>query len=182
MSSSVITEIIKSIKPFDELEAQHITETLAWVASGAQLYRIKKPDIPNKHLVAYAVVVDPAAQKILLVDHKKSGLWLPPGGHVDINEHPRHAAIRECLEELGVTAKLLFEEPMFLSTVVTVGSAAGHTDVDIWYVMQGNCQDTYKLEHDEFSMVEWFNFDEIPFATADLHMQRFVTKLIAELI
>lgn len=38
--------------------------------------------------------------------HQKVGKWLPPGGHVEEDELPHHAAIREVLEELGVPCKL----------------------------------------------------------------------------
>jgi 8-oxo-dGTP diphosphatase len=34
-------------------------------------------------------------KKILLILHKKSQLWLPPGGHIDANELPHQAAKRE---------------------------------------------------------------------------------------
>ncbi|MFI5343447.1 MAG: NUDIX domain-containing protein [Chlamydiales bacterium] len=37
-----------------------------------------------------------------LVDHKKANLWLPAGGHVEPNEHPRETVKREILEELSI--------------------------------------------------------------------------------
>ncbi|HNW31569.1 MAG TPA: NUDIX domain-containing protein [Caldisericia bacterium] len=40
--------------------------------------------------------------------HEKVKKWLPPGGHVEQNELPHEAAIREVLEELGVKPRLLF--------------------------------------------------------------------------
>jgi len=45
--------------------------------------------------------------KILLVKHKKLGIWLSPGGHVEVNEMPHQAAERECLEETGVHVKTI---------------------------------------------------------------------------
>lgn len=44
---------------------------------------------------------------ILLVHHKKSGLWLPPGGHIEKDELPHQAAVRECQEETGVLAEIV---------------------------------------------------------------------------
>ena len=41
-------------------------------------------------------------KKVLLIKHKKIGLWLPPGGHIDENETPEQAAIREIKEETGL--------------------------------------------------------------------------------
>ncbi|HCC84275.1 MAG TPA: hypothetical protein DEP87_01190 [Candidatus Pacebacteria bacterium] len=41
-------------------------------------------------------------QKVLLVKHKKLGIWLAPGGHVESGELPHRAAEREVWEETGV--------------------------------------------------------------------------------
>jgi len=45
--------------------------------------------------------------KTLLVKHKKLGIWLAPGGHVEENELPHQAAEREFLEETGVKVKTI---------------------------------------------------------------------------
>ena len=39
--------------------------------------------------------------------HRKLGKWLPPGGHIEDNELPDDAAVREVLEETGVRARLV---------------------------------------------------------------------------
>ena len=39
---------------------------------------------------------------VLLHPHRKLGLWLPPGGHIEANELPDQAAVREVHEESGV--------------------------------------------------------------------------------
>lgn len=39
--------------------------------------------------------------------HKKVEKWLPPGGHVEDDELPHHAAEREVLEELGTQCRLV---------------------------------------------------------------------------
>lgn len=44
-------------------------------------------------------------QKVLLVKHKKLGLWLAPGGHIEENELPHQAAEREFWEEAGIKVK-----------------------------------------------------------------------------
>ena len=43
----------------------------------------------------------------LLHWHRKVGLWLPPGGHIEANETPEHAALRETLEETGLHVQIL---------------------------------------------------------------------------
>jgi ADP-ribose pyrophosphatase YjhB (NUDIX family) len=43
--------------------------------------------------------------KVLLVKHKKLGIWLNPGGHIEGNELPHEAAEREFFEETNVKVK-----------------------------------------------------------------------------
>ena len=46
--------------------------------------------------------------RILLVCHKAlGGIWIQPGGHVDANEIPTDAALREVKEETGIDVKLI---------------------------------------------------------------------------
>ena len=97
-----IRGMITEIEACDLLEKKHIKEAISWILSGENLFRIKKDAIPPKHLVSYCVVVDFKNKSVLLVDHKKSKLLLPTGGHVDVNETPLQTAKRELQEELDL--------------------------------------------------------------------------------
>ena len=72
---ATIAALIRAITPGDALEAEQITATLAWIASGAPLCRIAKPAVPPQHLVAYLVLLDGSREKLRLGDHKNAGLW-----------------------------------------------------------------------------------------------------------
>ena len=61
----------------------------------------------EKHFCVSVYVYDEKEQKVLLVKHKKMGLWVQPGGHVEPNESMEEAAIREVYEETGLTVELL---------------------------------------------------------------------------
>lgn len=170
-------QLIANIQPLDALEREHIKETLSWIQNGVTLFRIQKPDIPNKHLVSYFIVFDEEAKKILLVDHKKAGLWLPPGGHVEVDEYPKETVRRECREELGINAEFWRDDPIFLTSTVTVGHTGGHTDVSLWYVIKGSSNETYQFDRDEFYSIRWFGLEECPFEKSDPHLQRCMSKL-----
>ena len=58
------------------------------------------------HFTATGIVFNPAGE-VLMIKHKKLGVWLPPGGHVDENELPCDAAVREIFEETGVRAQVV---------------------------------------------------------------------------
>jgi 8-oxo-dGTP pyrophosphatase MutT (NUDIX family) len=60
--------------------------------------------ITRDFTVAVFVVHD---GRVLLHFHEKLQRWLPPGGHIEPNELPDEAAIREVWEETGVRAQLV---------------------------------------------------------------------------
>lgn len=115
--------------------------------------------------------------QILLTDHKKSGLWLPPGGHVDPGEHPKEAVRREAREELRIEAEFLAEDPVFLTVTKTEGNIRRHTDVSLWYLLKGDPNEILDYDPNEFHQIRWFGLDDIPFAKSDPHIKRFIEKM-----
>lgn len=44
--------------------------------------------------------------KVLLRFHEKHKIWIAPGGHIELNETPQAAAVREIKEEVGLDVAL----------------------------------------------------------------------------
>lgn len=51
------------------------------------------------------------AAKVLVVHHRKLNKWLPLGGHIELDEDPEQAALREAFEESGLEVELAGERP-----------------------------------------------------------------------
>ena len=51
------------------------------------------------------------AGKVLLIHHRKLDKWLPLGGHIELDEDPEQAALREAKEESGLDVELIGERP-----------------------------------------------------------------------
>ena len=49
--------------------------------------------------------------KVLVIHHKKLDRWLPLGGHIELDEDPEQAALRETKEESGLDVELIGERP-----------------------------------------------------------------------
>jgi 8-oxo-dGTP pyrophosphatase MutT (NUDIX family) len=80
--------------------------------------------------------------KVLLHLHRKLGMWLPPGGHIEKNELPDEAAVREVLEETGIRVRLVgerredVEDPVQLHRPAGVqleNIGPGHQHIDLSY-------------------------------------------------
>ena len=174
--------LVGAIEPWDALERTHLEETTRWIAGGAPLYRLRKPDVPAMHLVSYFVVLDDTRGQLLLVAHRKAGLWLPAGGHVEPGEDPWATVVRECREELGIEAvasPVTGERPLFLTVTRTRGQGA-HTDVSLWYLLDAGADTITSYDHSEFDAIRWLTDGQVldePDELLDPHMHRFTRKL-----
>jgi 8-oxo-dGTP diphosphatase len=175
VTRAAIRREVDSIRPFDEQEEDHRAHALDWIDSGAPLFRTAKPATPPKHLVSYFAVVD--GSEILLVDHKNAQLWLPPGGHVEPDEHPRKTVTRELREELGFAAAHAIAAPLMVTCTTTVGLTSGHVDVSLWYVVAAPRTQLISYDEQEFAGVCWFRYSDVPLDRSDPHLARFLAKL-----
>lgn len=177
-----LTELLSALTPADEIERADRSAIDAWVRSGAPLWRVAKPADPPMHLVVYFAVLDEDRDRLLLVDHRLAGLWLPPGGHVEPYENPWTTVTRECREELGIEAvgSTVSGTAPFFCTVTQTREARPHTDVSLWYVLRAGVDDVVAYDRREFAGIRWVPpavvLDE-PAETLDPALHRFVRKL-----
>src|SRR5215210_5943213 len=95
--------------------------------------------------------------KVLLQLHRKLGIWLPPGGHIERDELPDDAAVREVYEETGIRVELVGERREDVSDPVQLHRPAGvqlenigpgHQHIDLIYFAKASGSADI---HDEFA-------------------------------
>ena len=179
-----IRDLVLHIEPVDDAERQDRDQALAWLAATTDVFRRRSAPVePARHLVSYFAVVDRDSGHVLLGDHRKSGLWLPSGGHVEPGGSPVVTVRRECHEELGIEATFLDlsgEAPLFITITETVGGGEVHTDVSLWFCLSARTTQDLRPDPREYRAVRWWTPDDIRSSdpTAfDPHMGRFLDKL-----
>lgn len=121
----------------------------------------------NRHFCASVFVVDPETKKLLLVFHKKFHKWVQPGGHIEENETPEEAALREVYEETGLKIKLLGERfPREDDFIRPLGiqknrNLKGEMHIDIIYVAVPLHDGDLILNVDESLGIGWFTRDQL---------------------
>ncbi len=70
----------------------------------------------TRHFVATIYAVHDGA--VALHEHAKLEMWLPAGGHLDRDELPHEAALRETEEELGMAVDLVAPQEAITSETV----------------------------------------------------------------
>jgi 8-oxo-dGTP pyrophosphatase MutT (NUDIX family) len=92
----------------------------------------------RRHFTASAFVLTPE-RRILLIEHRKLGVWLYPGGHIESQETPDAAVVREVREETGVAIEILCPPDRALDDA-SAGVTALHTPYRILceYIPEAN--------------------------------------------
>lgn len=117
--------------------------------------------------VATFVVV---GDRVLLLFHRKLHMWLPPGGHIERDELPDRAALREVLEETGIAATLLPERavaapgPLPLARpegVQLEDIGPGHQHIDLIYFATPVGPLVVRENPQEGSAAGWYRLDEL---------------------
>ncbi len=108
-------------------------------------------------------------QQVMLHQHKKMNIWLPCGGHIDANELPDEAAVREVYEESGVEIELVGERALPIDDpyqlirprgVQLEQIYPGHEHIDlIYFATPVRSYDGYLLEADP--SLGWFDIKRL---------------------
>jgi 8-oxo-dGTP pyrophosphatase MutT (NUDIX family) len=183
-----VRNLVEGVRPLDGLEEEHRSQVLCWLSRTDDVFRRVKPRTPDQHLVSYFLVVDPQGPYVLLGDHIKAGRWLPTGGHVEPDESPVDTVRREVWEELGIQARFpawIGERPLLLTVTETVGAVhERHTDVSLWFVLEGSRHQQLTPDASEFHKARWWRVDGLSGcepARFDPHLGRMLEKLARSL-
>lgn len=130
----------------------------------------------DKHFTVSAYIVsDEREPRILLAFHKKLGKWMQPGGHIERDENPVEALIREVREETGLEVRASLPKatdmgdgvrglalPEFLQQqpIPAHGTEPAHFHIDHGYVLQVAPSKLRPGEH-ESQQIGWFTKAEL---------------------
>jgi 8-oxo-dGTP pyrophosphatase MutT (NUDIX family) len=102
--------------------------------------------------------------KVLLHHHRKLGMWLPPGGHIERDELPDEAAVREVFEETGIRVELVgerredIEDPVQLfrpAGIQLENIGPGHQHIDLIYLARPRGSVEIHAHYSE-DRVDWY--------------------------
>lgn len=107
--------------------------------------------------------------KVLMIKHKKLHAWLPVGGHIELNEDPDEALVREVKEESGLDIQLLTSKPSHLKNAKSLYNpdylnvhqiSDTHKHIVLVYFAKSTT-DKVTLAKEEHDDIRWFTLKEL---------------------
>ena len=128
-------------------------------------------DQHDAHFTASALVVDPVRARTAIVHHRKLGLWVQPGGHLDAADASvADAALREVREETGLAGTLGHEggQHLDIHEIPFRPDMPAHLHLDIRFLVVAEGDLALSEESHE---VRWCTFEDAA-ALGDPSLQR----------
>jgi 8-oxo-dGTP pyrophosphatase MutT (NUDIX family) len=113
------------------------------------------------HFCVYFLPFNPKTKQVFIVHHKKSGLWLSPGGHIDKGELLLGTLNREIKEELGVANFFPKLPKPFLITTTPINNPIQpcREHLDIWFLLKTDGSN-FSVDPKEFHSTKWIGLAE----------------------
>ena len=148
----VVRQSVAAKQPIDDAERACIAEFLRHFDALADPFDEHADPV---HVTGSAIVI--GRRGVVLMKHKRLGIWLQPGGHVDPGEAPWDGARREAFEETGLKVEFAGGTPELVHVDVHAGGR-GHTHLDLRYLVESADVDPNPPEG-ESQEIAWFGWD-----------------------
>jgi 8-oxo-dGTP pyrophosphatase MutT (NUDIX family) len=160
-AAEVVERIRRDVAGRVAVDAREAASVVAFLDALDGLASPLDQDADPVHVTGSGLVVGPRG--VVLLEHKRLGIWLQPGGHVDPGETPWEAALRESREETGLDVAFAGPHdaagvPELIHVDVHAGGR-GHTHLDLRYLIDGGDADPDPPEG-ESQRIGWFGWDE----------------------
>jgi 8-oxo-dGTP pyrophosphatase MutT (NUDIX family) len=156
-SSSELLAMLADHHPASPREERSLAQIRRYVA---WLPRPCDEQADPVHVTGSAVVLDGEGHT-LLHRHKRLGIWLQPGGHVDVGESPVEAARREAQEETGIPLEAPGPGLPPLVHVDVHEGGRGHLHLDLRYLLLGDANAPFAPAPGESDDLAWVALDQL---------------------
>ncbi|QUH26538.1 NUDIX hydrolase [Serpentinicella alkaliphila] len=130
------------------------------------------------HITGSTWIVDKHKNKVLLTHHRKLGKWLQLGGHTEENENILDSALREAIEESGLTNLKVLSRDIFDVDVHLIPRRKNeleHYHYDIRFLIEADDTETIVISKESINL-KWLPLSEIDLYSNEQSIKRMVKK------
>jgi 8-oxo-dGTP pyrophosphatase MutT (NUDIX family) len=160
-------------------EAEMVAETISFVAAEPDC--LLRTCVPG-HLTGSAWIVDAARKRTLLTHHLKLEKWLQLGGHADGDGDLLAVALREGLEESGLTGLRPVKAEIFdvdRHWIPARKTEPAHWHYDLRFMIEGDPAEPLVRAANESKELAWVPVSGVTALNPEESMARMVRKTLA---
>jgi 8-oxo-dGTP pyrophosphatase MutT (NUDIX family) len=179
--SERLLDELRTYAPADETEAAHRQAMLELLERGDDAFT--RGLFAPGHFTASCYIVDDAG-RLLLHHHRRLDRWLQMGGHIERDESPDVAALREGSEESGLRDLLLVGDGIFDLDIHPIPAAKGeseHHHFDVRYLARTSSPEAVMIDRAESNALAWVSLPRAAELMPGPESARVLGKLLARL-
>jgi 8-oxo-dGTP pyrophosphatase MutT (NUDIX family) len=166
----------------DALESRHQEAIAALLTASPDAF--SRSHFTPGHITASCFIVDEARGALLLHHHRRLDRWLQMGGHVEADEAPAAAALREGSEESGLHDLEILVDDIFDLDVHVIPAGKGepeHRHFDVRYVARTASPGAVVIDRNESNDVAWVPLDRAEALMNEAASSRVIRKIRSRL-
>lgn len=178
MHRQLLAQKLARYTPHDANEAEMLTQIARFVAENEACF---ERTLKAGHITGSAWIIDLDRSHALLTHHRKLDRWLQLGGHSDGDANTLNVALREGLEESGLTTLRPLSEAIFDVDVHLIPARKDEPDhyhYDVRFLLEAD-RDTPLVISDESNKLAWVPLAQILNLAPDASIRRMVEKSLA---
>jgi 8-oxo-dGTP pyrophosphatase MutT (NUDIX family) len=174
MHRQPLIEMLTTYRGVDAHEEAMCSDMLQFVQTEPMCF---ERSLLKGHMTASAWILDSTRKKVVLLLHKKLGLWLQPGGHADGNPDLLGVAMQETLEETGLEVKPILRGifDVDIHTIPARKDVPEHLHFDVRFLLEAPQSASLTINHESRNLA-WIPLQEVPGHNPDRSIVRLVEK------
>lgn len=134
----------------------------------------------NGHFTGSAWIVDDTRNWVLMTKHLQLNMWLQLGGHAEGNSNLFKVALKEAIEESGLTKFTALSSQIFdldIHQIPRFKNLPSHLHYDVRYIFEAKIKNEKIIISDESHDVSWVNKNDVLNKNSEESISRMLNKM-----
>ena len=160
MKRTPLLKLLQLHQPSDNEEYRMWIETIDFIQQNPDCF---ERWLSIGHITGSAWIVDKTHKQVLLMHHRKLDRWFQPGGHADGEADIQQVALKEALEETGLTTIQVVDTRIFdidIHLIPANTKDPAHFHYDIRFLMQADCNEPLQINNESKNLA-WVLLEDV---------------------
>ena len=178
MQRNTLVQLLANYQPFTPEETQFKQQMIEFIDQNTDCF---ERTLLIGHITGSAWIVDKSRKFTLLTHHRKLDKWFQTGGHCDGNSNVLNIAIKEAMEETGLTDIQVINASVFDIDIHIIPERKGvssHLHYDVRFLLEADMNEPLIISS-ESSNLAWVELSKVTQLNNSQSIMRMVSKTLS---